>query len=80
MTIERIDEELCNGCGICIESCSTDVLRLGEKEQSRWDDGWKAKIVYSNDCHSCGLCAQDCPVNAIYVSHRSEVPAAHIPY
>jgi NADPH-dependent glutamate synthase beta subunit-like oxidoreductase/Pyruvate/2-oxoacid:ferredoxin oxidoreductase delta subunit len=28
MTIERIDQELCNGCGICVDSCSVDVLRL----------------------------------------------------
>ena len=80
MTIERINEGLCNGCGICIDSCSTDVLRMGEKDHPGPDDGWKAKIIYPNDCHSCGLCALDCPVDAIYVSYRSEVPAAHIPY
>jgi NADPH-dependent glutamate synthase beta subunit-like oxidoreductase/NAD-dependent dihydropyrimidine dehydrogenase PreA subunit len=28
MTVERIDLELCNGCGICVDSCSVDVLRL----------------------------------------------------
>jgi NADPH-dependent glutamate synthase beta subunit-like oxidoreductase/Pyruvate/2-oxoacid:ferredoxin oxidoreductase delta subunit len=28
MTVERIDSERCNGCGICVNSCSVDVLRL----------------------------------------------------
>jgi NADPH-dependent glutamate synthase beta subunit-like oxidoreductase/NAD-dependent dihydropyrimidine dehydrogenase PreA subunit len=28
MTVQRIDLELCNGCGICVNSCSVDVLRL----------------------------------------------------
>jgi NADPH-dependent glutamate synthase beta subunit-like oxidoreductase len=28
MTVETIDLELCNGCGICVDSCSVDVLRL----------------------------------------------------
>jgi NADPH-dependent glutamate synthase beta subunit-like oxidoreductase/NAD-dependent dihydropyrimidine dehydrogenase PreA subunit len=28
MTVERIDPVLCNGCGICVDSCSVDVLRL----------------------------------------------------
>ncbi|MFC2070659.1 FAD-dependent oxidoreductase [Chloroflexota bacterium] len=28
MTVERIDPELCNGCGVCVNSCTMDVLRL----------------------------------------------------
>jgi len=28
MTVETIDLELCNGCGVCVDSCSVDVLRL----------------------------------------------------
>ena len=28
MTVQRIDLELCNGCGVCVNSCSVDVLRL----------------------------------------------------
>ena len=28
MAIERIDLELCNGCGICVTTCPVDVIRL----------------------------------------------------
>ena len=28
MVIERIDQELCNGCGICVTTCSVDVIRM----------------------------------------------------
>jgi len=28
MTIELIDLELCNGCGICMDTCTMDVIRL----------------------------------------------------
>jgi NADPH-dependent glutamate synthase beta subunit-like oxidoreductase/NAD-dependent dihydropyrimidine dehydrogenase PreA subunit len=28
MTVERIDHELCNGCGTCVTSCTMDVIRL----------------------------------------------------
>ena len=33
MAIERIDPELCNGCGICVNVCSSDVIRMGEESE-----------------------------------------------
>ena len=61
MAIERIDPELCNGCGICIESCITDVIRMDEIHK-------KAVIQYPDECMDCLCCELDCPTKAIYVS------------
>ena len=61
MSIERIDTELCNGCGICVNSCTADVIRM-DKERN------KAVIKYPDDCILCEWCMQDCPTKAIYVS------------
>ena len=61
MSIERIDPELCNGCGICVNSCSMDVIRMDE-------EGKKAIIRYPEDCMLCEFCVLDCPEDAIYVS------------
>jgi len=67
LTIERIDTELCIGCGICVESCPMDVIRMDDKTK-------KAVIKYPEDCMLCELCKIDCPRNAIYVSPAKTTP------
>ncbi len=61
MAIERIDQELCVGCAICVDSCSMDVIRMDEKSG-------KAVIRYGEDCVLCGFCGRDCPEKAISLS------------
>jgi NAD-dependent dihydropyrimidine dehydrogenase PreA subunit len=67
MTIERIDPELCNGCGICVNSCTMDVIRMNEASH-------KAVIRYPEECMSCAFCELDCPEKAIYVSPERYEP------
>ena len=67
LTIERIDTELCIGCGICIESCPMDVIKMDDKTK-------KAFIRYLEDCQLCGFCAIDCPQDAIYISPEKHSP------
>ena len=61
MAIERIDNELCIGCGTCVEICIMDVFRMDEKNQ-------KAVIAYKEECMSCFCCELECPSKAISVS------------
>ena len=67
MAIERIDTDLCNGCGICVDSCSMDVIRMDDVTR-------KAIIKYPDDCMLCLICELDCPQNAIYVSPKKTLP------
>ena len=61
MAIEKIDSELCNGCGICVKSCPMDVFRLDEEKKV-------AIIKYAEDCMLCGWCLVDCPEEAVTVT------------
>lgn len=61
MGILPIDEKLCTGCGICVETCPLDVIRMDEGKN-------KAYVAYSKDCQSCFLCEIDCARDAIYVT------------
>ena len=67
MSIERIDHELCNGCGICVNSCPMDVIRMDKEAK-------KAVITYPEDCMCCYYCELECPEDAISVS-----PIRHTP-
>jgi adenylylsulfate reductase, subunit B len=67
--VERvaIDLTLCDGCGICIDSCPTDVLRVDPATQ-------RAAAVYPQDCCGCFFCQDDCPQHAIVVGDADANP------
>ena len=67
--ISSIDFEKCVGCGICIDLCITDVLRLNETTG-------KAYIAYPEDCQDCYQCELECPENAVFVDfHPAKRPS-----
>jgi len=59
--IAKIDPTSCNGCGICVEVCPTDVIRMDA------GGSMKAVIRYYENCMTCYNCEIECPENAIYV-------------
>ena len=65
MSISSIDG--CIGCGTCIKSCPTDVIRLDPNTK-------KAVIKYPEDCQICHLCRMYCPVDAITISPEKSIP------
>lgn len=72
MTIDKLDQERCNGCGICFACCPQDVLRMDENTG-------KAFIKYPEDCIACWACEYFCPVKCIEVS-RERAREAPSPY
>ena len=59
--IIHIDEEKCNGCGICATACHEGAIDI--------IDG-KAKLVREDFCDGFGDCLPHCPVDAISFVER----------
>jgi NAD-dependent dihydropyrimidine dehydrogenase PreA subunit len=59
--IIQIDEEKCDGCGICVPSCAEGSLQV--------IDG-KARVVAENLCDGLGACLGECPRGALRIVER----------
>ena len=63
--IITIDEDKCNGCGLCAKACHEGAIGMV--------DG-KAKLLREDYCDGLGDCLPACPTNAISFEER-EAPA-----
>jgi ferredoxin len=62
--IIRIDEEKCNGCGLCADACHESAIGIV--------DG-KAKLLRDDFCDGLGNCLPACPAKAIAFEEREAV-------
>lgn len=56
-----IDENKCNGCGLCVPNCAEGAIQV--------IDG-KAKLVADNLCDGLGACLGECPEGALTIVER----------
>jgi NAD-dependent dihydropyrimidine dehydrogenase PreA subunit len=63
--IIEIDEEKCNGCGLCIPNCQEGALQI--------IDG-KARLISDLFCDGLGACIGHCPEAAIEIIEREAEP------
>ncbi|PID94806.1 MAG: 4Fe-4S ferredoxin [Bacteroidales bacterium] len=63
--IVKIDEEKCNGCGICVPNCQEGALQI--------IDG-KARLISDLFCDGLGACLGHCPEGAITIEKREAEP------
>ena len=61
-----VDRDSCDGCGVCLERCQMDALRLE-------DDRVSADL---DRCIGCGLCVTTCPTGSLILERK---PASEQP-
>lgn len=59
--IVKIDEEKCNGCGICADACHEGAIQIINN---------KAKLIKDDYCDGLGDCLPGCPTGAISIEER----------
>jgi len=59
----EIDEDKCNGCGLCIPDCHEGALRIVNG---------KAKLVSELYCDGLGNCLGHCPEDAIFRVNKEQ--------
>lgn len=59
--IITIDEDKCNGCGLCIHNCLEGVIQIIDH---------KARIISDLSCDGLGACLGHCPQGAISIEER----------
>ena len=59
--IIMIDEDKCDGCGLCIPDCPEGALQIIDK---------KARLASDLLCDGLGACIRQCPKGAIKVVER----------
>ena len=61
MAFERIDSDLCSGCGIHVKSCPADFIRIDVEIR-------KDIIAYPEDCEICCWCIGEYSEDAVTVT------------
>jgi Pyruvate/2-oxoacid:ferredoxin oxidoreductase delta subunit len=60
--IVRIDQEKCDGCGLCVPSCAEGAIQIV--------DG-KARLLADRFCDGLGACLGECPQGALVIEERA---------
>jgi len=64
-SIVRIDQRLCNGCGLCISPCAEGAIAMVNG---------KAQVIKEELCDGAGICLNVCPTRALTIEEREAEP------
>jgi NAD-dependent dihydropyrimidine dehydrogenase PreA subunit len=69
--LPAIDEETCNGCGKCLDTCPVEAMSLVSAGDPRKKRRKKARVD-EDICLGCGLCVRTCPKKSVRLTSRPE--------
>ena len=64
MSVVRNDLSACIGCGMCVDICPMDVMRLDAEHG-------KSVIAHVAQCMTCGQCWLHCPTESIAIQNET---------
>lgn len=54
------NEDICKGCGLCVDVCPKKILKIDEKRLNA--KGYNPAVMADQDsCIACAFCAKMCP-------------------
>ena len=70
--VERLDKNLCMGCGACVSACPTGALSLKPDEY-----GYYRSEVDTNMCIDCGICMNKCAAFKLPHNLNAKTPLSY---
>jgi Na+-translocating ferredoxin:NAD+ oxidoreductase subunit B len=67
----KTNPETCKACGLCVERCPVEALRLGESAAATNKHG-KVAMLDPGRCLGCGVCVHKCPTRSLILEPREE--------
>jgi len=61
--IAKSDNDLCTGCGECVEACPINAIKMSDEDNP---------IVDKTICIGCGVCALKCDTEAMQLNPRKQ--------
>ena len=61
-----VNEDVCKGCGLCVEACPKKIMEL-TKDKLNKKGYHPAHVTDMEKCIACAMCATMCPDVAITV-------------
>jgi heterodisulfide reductase subunit A len=73
--VARVNENLCRGCGRCVEVCefgAPSLVEVSSRHALSGIEGMKVARVNPVMCKGCGACASVCPTGAMTAMHFTD--------
>ncbi len=67
----RTTPETCKACGLCVERCPMEALRLEDSPAAANKKG-KVAMLDQDNCIGCGVCVYKCPTQSLILKRREE--------